>query len=291
MKTTRTDGVLTDQAGGRDDKRFRVIEPAPGWRLINFRELWAYHDLLYFLIWRDIKVRYAQSVLGVGWAIIQPLFYMVLFTVIFGRLVKVESDGAPYAVFSYVALVPWTYFSNAMIDATGSLVQNASLLSKVYFPRVMMPLASVFVKLIDFGIAMVVVIGLLWWYRIVPTAWVLVLPLLVVVLVVAAVGIGFWLTALAVQYRDVRFGIGFAVQGLMYASPVVYPISLIPERYRLIYAINPMAGVIEGFRAALLGTNPMPWDLIAVGALVATALVISGAAYFRRMERIFVDVV
>lgn len=291
MKTTRTDGVLTDQAGGRDDKRFRVIEPAPGWRLINFRELWAYHDLLYFLIWRDIKVRYAQSVLGVGWAIIQPLFYMVLFTVIFGRLVKVESDGAPYAVFSYVALVPWTYFSNAMIDATGSLVQNASLLSKVYFPRVMMPLASVFVKLIDFGIAMVVVIGLLWWYRIVPTAWVLVLPLLVVVLVVAAVGIGFWLTALAVQYRDVRFGIGFAVQGLMYASPVVYPVSLIPERYRLIYAINPMAGVIEGFRAALLGTNPMPWDLIAVGALVATALAISGAAYFRRMERIFVDVV
>ena len=272
-------------------KRVRVIEPGSGWRLLDLREVWQYRDLLYFLVWRDIRVRYAQSVLGIGWAVMQPLFYMVVFTVIFGNLVKVQSDGAPYAIFSYTALVPWTFFSTALIESTGSLTQNSGMLTKVYFPRVIMPLSAVFGKLIDFAIAMLVVIGLMAWFRTVPTIWVLTLPFLIFLMVLTAGGLGIWLTALAVQYRDIKYGITFAVQGLMFASPVVYPVSLIPQQYHLFYAINPMTGVIEGFRAALLGTNPMPWDLIAVGAASAALMVVAGLLYFNRMERIFADVV
>ena len=272
-------------------KRVQVIEPGSGWRLLDLREVWQYRDLLYFLVWRDIRVRYAQSVLGIGWAVMQPLFYMVVFTVIFGNLVKVQSDGAPYAIFSYTALVPWTFFSTALIESTGSLTQNSGMLTKVYFPRVIMPLSAVFGKLIDFAIAMLVVIGLMAWFRTVPTIWVLTLPFLIFLMVLTAGGLGIWLTALAVQYRDIKYGITFAVQGLMFASPVVYPVSLIPQQYHLIYAINPMTGVIEGFRAALLGTNPMPWDLIAVGAASAALMVVAGLLYFNRMERIFADVV
>ena len=272
-------------------KRVQVIEPGSGWRLLDLREVWNYRDLLYFLVWRDIRVRYAQSVLGIGWAVMQPLFYMVVFTVIFGNLVKVQSDGAPYAIFSYTALVPWTFFSTALIESTGSLTQNSGMLTKVYFPRVIMPLSAVFGKLIDFAIAMLVVIGLMAWFRTVPTIWVLTLPFLIFLMVLTAGGLGIWLTALAVQYRDIKYGITFAVQGLMFASPVVYPVSLIPQQYHLIYAINPMTGVIEGFRAVLLGTNPMPWDLIAVGAASAALMVVAGLLYFNRMERIFADVV
>ena len=268
-----------------------VIEPKSGWRAIDLGEIWEYRDLLYFLVWRDVKVRYAQSVLGIGWAVIQPVFYMVVFTVVFGRLVKVESDGAPYAVFSYVALVPWTYFANAVGESTGSLVANANMLSKVYFPRVIMPLSTVLAKLVDFAIAMTVLLGLLVWYRIVPTQWVVILPLLVFLAMLISAGLGLWLAALAVQYRDIRYGIAFAIQGMMYLCPVVYPVSLIPEQFRLIYAINPMTGVIEGFRSALLGTTPMPWDLIGIGAVAALVVFVSGSFYFRRMERIFADVV
>ena len=291
MKTTGTDGVLTDQASAGAAKRLRVIGPTSEWRLVDLRELWRYRDLLYFLVWRDIKVRYAQSVLGIGWAIIQPLFYMVVFTFIFGNLVKVQSDGAPYALFSYTALVPWAYFSNTLIETTSSLTQNSSMLTRIYFPRVIMPLSSVLGKLVDFAIAMVVVIGLMVWYGTVPTIWIAVLPLLVCLMALAAGGLGIWLAALAVQYRDIKYGLTFAVQGLMFASPVVYPVSLIPERYHLLYAINPMTGVIEGFRAALLGTNPMPWDLIGVGVASAMFLAVAGLLYFHRMERIFADVV
>ena len=268
-----------------------MIEPKSGWRTIDLGEIWEYRDLLYFLVWRDVKVRYAQSVLGIGWAVIQPVFYMVVFTVVFGRLVKVESDGAPYAVFSYVALVPWTYFANAVGESTGSLVANANMLSKVYFPRVIMPLSTVLAKLVDFAIAMTVLLGLLVWYRIVPTQWVVILPLFVFLAMLISAGLGLWLAALAVQYRDIRYGIAFAIQGMMYLCPVVYPVSLIPEQFRLIYAINPMTGVIEGFRSALLGTTPMPWDLIGIGAVAALVVFVSGSFYFRRMERIFADVV
>jgi lipopolysaccharide transport system permease protein len=267
-----------------------IIKARTGWQLIDWKELAAYRDLFYFLVWRDIKVRYAQSVLGVGWAIIQPVFSMIVFTIIFGRLASIPSDGVPYAIFSFVALVPWAYFSNAMTDSSSSLVINAGMIQKIYFPRLIIPLTAILAKLVDFCIAFVLLIVLLGVFRIVPTWDVLFLPVLVVLMTLTAAGIGMWLTALAIQFRDVRYGLNFAVQLFMYASPVVYSVTLIPEQYRLLYALNPMVGVIEGFRSSLLGTNPMPWDLIGVGATVATLLFISGAFYFRRMEKIFADV-
>lgn len=267
-----------------------IIESKPGWRFIDFRELWQYRDLFFFLIWRDIKVIYAQSVLGIGWAVIQPVFSMIVFTIVFGNLARISSDGVPYAIFSYTALVPWTYFSNSLTGATTSLISAANMLNKIYFPRVIIPLTPVLAKLVDFAIAMLLLFGLMIWFRIVPTVWVLALPLLVVLMVLFTSGLGMWLTALAIQYRDVKHAVGFGVQLMMYASPVVYPTSLIPEKYRMIYGLNPMAGVIEGFRSALLGANPMPWDLIAIGGAVALFIVVSGALYLRNKERIFADV-
>jgi len=230
-------------------------------------------------------------VIGIGWAVVQPVFSMVVFTVVFGKLADVDSDGAPYALFSFAALVPWTFFSNAVTEGAGSLVASTHLLTKVYFPRLILPLAAVAAKLLDFGIAFVVLLVLMALYGCVPTAGVAVLPLLVLLMVVSATGLGLWLTALAVQYRDVKYALGFVVQLLMYAAPVVYPTSLVPGRYRLLYALNPMVGVIEGFRSALLGTIPMPWSWIAVGGVTALAFLVSGALYFRRRERVFADVV
>jgi lipopolysaccharide transport system permease protein len=267
-----------------------IIEPRTGWQLVDWKELRDYRDLFLFLVWRGIKVRYAQSSLGVGWAVIQPVFSMLIFTVIFGRLAGVESDGAPYAVFSFVALVPWTYFANALTDATQSLVTNANMLTKVYFPRLILPLSAVLAKLVDFAIAMVLLAMLMLWYRQVPNAGLLMLPLLVGLMVLTAAGLGMWLTALAVQYRDVNYAINFIVQILMYAAPVVYPASLIPERWQYLYALNPMVGVIEGFRAALLGTRPMPWDFLALGTVTAMAVALTGMLYFRRREQVFADV-
>lgn len=268
-----------------------VIEAKSGWRLVDFRELWEYRDLFFFLVWRDIKVRYAQSILGVGWAVIQPVFSMIVFTVVFGRLAKIDSDGVPYAIFSYAALVPWTYFSNALTESTGSLIASSSMLTKVYFPRLIIPMTPVLSKLIDFGIAMLLLFGLMVWFKSTPTMWALGLPFLVILMMLTAAGLGMWLTALAIKYRDVRYGLTFGVRLLMYAAPVVYPASLIPQQYRLIYGLNPMAGVIEGFRAALLGTRPMPWDLLAIGSITACLIAVSGALYFRRMERVFADIV
>jgi len=268
-----------------------VFEAKSGWRFIDFHELWEYRDLFYFLIWRNIKVRYAQSVLGVGWAIIQPVFSMIVFTIVFGKLAKIGSEGVPYAIFSYTALVPWTYFSNALTQSGASLVGASGMISKVYFPRLIIPMSPVLDKLVDFGISLILLVGLMVWFKIAPTIWVLTLPLLILLMMLTAAGLGMWLTALAVQYRDVNYGMKFAVQLLMYASPVVYPASLVPDQFRLLYGLNPMAGVIEGFRAALLGTRPMPWDLIAVGSVTALVVAVSGAFYFRRTERVFADVV
>ncbi len=267
-----------------------VIEPRRGWQLIDFKELAAYRDLFYFLVWRDIKVRYAQSVLGIGWAIIQPVFSMIIFTIVFGRLASIPSDGVPYAIFSFVALVPWAYFSNAMTDSSSSLVINAGMIQKIYFPRLIIPLTAILAKLVDFLIAFALLLILLAAFKIAPTWNILWIPLLVLLMTITAAGIGMWLTALAIQFRDVRYGLNFAVQLLMYASPVVYSVNLIPETFRPLYALNPMVGVIEGFRSALLDTNPMPWDLIGIGAAVAIFLFITGAFYFRRMEKIFADV-
>jgi len=267
-----------------------VIEPRSGWRLIDWQELVDYRDLFLFLMWRGIRVRYAQSALGIGWAVVQPLFSMVVYTVVFGRLAGMQSDGVPYALFSFTALVPWTYFANALTDGTQSLTSNSHMIGKVYFPRMVLPLSAVAGKLVDFAIAMLLLFGMMAWYGIAPTWGVAWLPGLVALMVLTAAGVGMWLTALAVQYRDVSYAITFVVQLLMYAAPVVYPASLIPGRFQLLYAVNPMVGVIEGFRAALLGTRLPPWDLLAVGTAASVAMAVTGALYFRRRETLFADV-
>jgi lipopolysaccharide transport system permease protein len=267
-----------------------IIEPKQGWQLINWQELREYKDLFYFLVWRDIKVLYKQTILGFAWAIIRPFFSMIVFSIVFGRLAQVPSDGVPYPIFAYTALVPWTYFSTAMASSTQSLISNAGMLSKVYFPRLVIPMTPVLAKLVDFAIAFLLLGILMIWFGIGPTWNALLLPLLIVLMILTASGIGMWLSALAIQYRDVRFAIQFIAQLLMYAAPVVWPASLIPQQYRLLYGLYPMVGVIEGFRSALLGTTPMPWDLILLGSFSAIVIALSGALYFRRLERIFADV-
>ena len=272
------------------EKQVTVIKPRNAWDILTVRDLWEYRDMLLYLVLRDIKARYTQSVLGIGWAVLQPLFLMIVFTVIFGKLVKINTNGMDYAVFSYTALVPWAYFSNSLMLTTGSLIQNSNLLSKVFFPRIVLPMSTVLSTLVDFFIAFILVIVLMIWYQVSPTLWVLFLPALLLLMVVLSVSLGSLFTALAIQYRDVRHGISFLVQGMMYASPVVYPVSIIPDKYRLIYGLNPMAGGIEGFRSALLGATPMPWDLIIVGTIVTLVLAVIGLTYFKFTERIFADV-
>jgi lipopolysaccharide transport system permease protein len=271
-----------------------IIEPPRGWRPLNLRELREYRDLFYFLVTRDVKILYKQTVLGFGWAIIRPLVSMVVFTIIFGNIAEVSSDGVPYPIFNYAALVPWTYFAAAMSASTLSLVGNTNMLSKVYFPRLIYPLAPVFAKLVDFAIAFVIILLMMLWFNIRPTYNVIFLPYLVLLMILTAAGVGMWLSALAVLYRDVKHGLQFATQLLMFAAPVVWPVSSLTERFgetaTLIYGLYPMVGVIEGFRAAMLNTTPMPWDLIAIGSCSALLIAVSGAFYFRRMEAIFADV-
>ena len=267
-----------------------VIEPRSGWRLIDWKELGEYSDLFFFLTWRHIKVRYAQSAIGIGWAVVQPLFYMLVFTVVFGRLARIQSDGAPYAVFAFTALVPWTYFANAVSEGAASLIVNADMISKIYFPRLILPMSIVVARLADFAIALVILAALMAWYHIIPGERIAILPLLILLMVFTAAGLGLWLAALAVQYRDVNYATTFGMQLLMYAAPVVYPVSLVPADVQMLYAVNPMVGVIEGFRAALLETRPVPWDFIAIGSVTALVVAVSGAFYFRRKEQIFADV-
>ena len=246
------------------------------------------------MVKREVTVLYKQTILGFSWAIIRPVFSMIVFSVVFGGLAKVPSDGIPYPVFSYVALVPWTYFSTAMTRSTQSLISGAGIFTKVYFPRLIIPLTPVIAGLVDFVIALTVVGVLMLYYSILPTLNVLWLPLLIVLMVMTSAGIGMWLSALAIQYRDVGFATQFMSQLLMYAAPVVWPVSLIGEKFgdtaRLIYGLYPLVGVIEGFRSALLGHNPMPWDLIGMGSITAVFLFVTGALYFKRKERIFADV-
>ncbi len=276
-----------------------IVQPDSAWSFIDFHELYQFRDLFRFLVWRNIKVLYAQSTLGIAWAVIQPLFSMLVFTIIFGKLAKIDSDGVPYAVFSFAALVPWTYFANSLTEGTNSLVSNANMISKVYFPRMILPLSAVISKLVDFSISMLVLFGLMVWFGMVPTWGVLALPLLIGLMMLTAAGLGMWLTALAIQYRDVKYAMTFLVQILMYAAPVVYSVTIIPDSYqwgeltlnpRLVYSLNPMVGVIEGFRSALLGTRSMPWTEIALGSLTASIIALTGAMYFRRKEQIFADV-
>lgn len=271
----------------------QIIEPASGWQMLKLAELTHYRDLFRFLVWRDIKARYAQTVLGLGWAVLHPVVHMLVFTVVFGKLLAVESDGVPYALFSFAALVPWAYFTAAVNASANSLVGNRSLLTKVYFPRLVLPLAPVVAKLIDFAIALGVLLILVAATPSVhlrPSVTWLALPVALLVMMLTAAGLGMWLSALAVRYRDVRFALTYALQIMLYAAPVVWPVSKIPENWQLAYGLYPMAGVIETFRAALLQTHSAPWPLLGMGAISAGLLSISGAYYFRRMERYFADI-
>lgn len=268
---------------------YKVIEASSGWKMVDFKEIWKYKDLLYFLTLRGIKARYAQSVLGVAWAIIQPLFTTLVFTLVFGGLAKVDSDGMPYILFSYLALWPWNYFSGTLTESANSLIQNANMITKVYFPRMVLPLSAILSKLLDFTIAFVVVLGMLLYFKQIPGWGVVFLPLLIIQLLLCSLGIGMFLSALAVKYRDVKHALSFVVQLLLYSAPVVYSTSAVPEQYQKFYIINPMVGVIEGFRAAFLD-RPMPWDWIWPGSIAATIFFVFGMFYFRRMERIFADV-
>jgi lipopolysaccharide transport system permease protein len=278
-------------SGETGDVPVTVIQPSKGWISLNLRELWNYRELLYFLTWRDIKVRYKQTVIGAAWAVLQPFFTMVVFSIFFGRLAGIPSDEIPYPIFSYAALVPWQFFASGLSQSSNSLVASANLIKKVYFPRLVIPISAVLSGGLDFVIAFVVLLGMMLVYGIVPTWNVLWLPLLLLLALVTSLGTGLWLTAMNVQFRDVRYTVPFLVQAWMFATPIAYPSSLLDEPWRTLYGINPMAGVVEGFRWALLGTATAPGPIILVSALVALVIFVSGAFYFRRMEKSFADVV
>jgi lipopolysaccharide transport system permease protein len=268
-----------------------VIRPSIGWRSLGLKDVWQYRELLYFLAWRDIKVRYKQTVLGAAWAIIQPFFTMVVFSLFFGKLAKIPSDGIPYPLFAFAALVPWTMFANGLSQSADSLVGNANLIKKVYFPRLVVPISSVLTGLVDFLLAFVVLLGMMLYYGSVPTLNVIWLPFFVILALVTSLGTGFWLSAMNVQFRDVRYTIPFLIQFWLFATPIAYPSSLLDEPWRTIYGLNPMVGVVEGFRWALLGTQTAPGATILVSAIVAGTLLVTGAFFFRRMEKTFADVV
>jgi len=282
---------MSPETGTTHNLPIVTIRASSGWTSLRLRELWHYRELLLFLAWRDISVRYKQTVLGAAWAVIQPFFTMLVFSLFFGRLGKIPSDGLPYPVFAYAALLPWQYFATALAASTDSLVGNASLLTRVYFPRLVIPTASVLPAVLDFAIAFVVLLMMMLYYGIVPDWQILALPFLLLLVLILALGVGLWLSALNVRYRDIRYTIPFLTQFWLFSSPVAYPTSLIPEEWRLLYGLNPMVGVIEGFRWALLGTGTNPGPLVAVSILVSLILITSGAFYFRRMERAFADIV
>jgi lipopolysaccharide transport system permease protein len=267
------------------------IEPSKGWISLGLRELWRYRELMYFLVWRDIKVRYKQTVLGALWAIIQPFSTMVVFSLFFGKLANMPSDGIPYPIFAYSALVPWTFFANGVNKSSNSLVGGSNLIKKVYFPRLVMPLSGVFSGIVDFVLAFIVLLGMMLYFGLVPTWNVVWLPALFLLAVFTSVAVGLWLSAMSVRFRDVQFMTGFLIQLWLFATPIVYPSSLLTEPWRTLYGINPMAGVVEGFRWALLGTGTAPGPIIIVSTLVVVILLVSGAFCFRRMEKTFADVV
>jgi lipopolysaccharide transport system permease protein len=266
------------------------IDPPTGWTSLGLRELWDYRELLYFLTWRDVKVRYKQTALGAAWAIIQPLFMMLVFSLFFGRLAKMPSDGIPYPIFTFCALLPWQLFAHALTESSNSLVANERLITKVYFPRLVVPIAAVLGGLVDFGVAFIILLAMMLYYGIVPTMALVALPGFIILAVLTALAVGLWLSALNVKYRDVRYTINFVIQFWLFATPIAYPSSLVPERWRALYGLNPMAGVVEGFRWALLGTKP-PGAMLAVSIGVVVLLLVGGLYYFRRMEQQFADVV
>jgi lipopolysaccharide transport system permease protein len=274
----------------KSSEKITVLKPSKGWRVIDFKELIEYRDLFYFLVWRNIKILYAQTILGFSWAIIQPLVQIVIFTIVFGKVARVSTDGIPYILFSTVAIIPWTYMSQAMSQSSESLVTGQNMLGKVYFPRLIFPITPVLSKLVDFGISLILIFIVLFYYRVQPTWNLLLLPLFMLMMISIPAGIGMWLSALAIRFRDVKHAMPFVIRMLIYSAPIVYSASSISAKYRIVYSFNPIVGVIEGIRASLLGT-PMPWPYIWPGMISATIIMISGAFYFKRMERIFADVI
>lgn len=266
------------------------IRPERGWTL-GLSEVWAHRELLYFLVWRDLKVRYKQTALGGAWAIIQPLFMMLVFSLFFGRLAKMPSDGIPYPLFTFCALLPWQLFAQALSEASSSIVANERLITKVYFPRLIIPLSAVLSALVDFGVAFVVLLLMMFGYGVVPTLAIAAVPLLILLAVLTALGVGLWLSALSVQYRDVRYTLLFVTQFWMFMTPIAYPSSIVPERWRAVYGLNPMAGVVEGFRWALLGKVPAPGPMMAVSIAMVIIILVGGLYYFRRMEDSFADLI
>lgn len=273
------------------EKERIVLRPSSGWSSLELGDIWKYRELLFFLTWRELKVRYQQTLLGAAWAIIQPLMQMIVFTFIFGGIARMSSEGIPYPIFSYTALLPWGLFAKSLTDAGRSMVMNRNMITKIYFPRLIIPISSVFSGLVDFAIAFVILLGLMVYYHITPTRAILLLPAFMLLAIVAALGVGLWLSAMNVQYRDVGHVLPFLTQFWMFVTPVIYPASRIPAKWQLLYSLNPMTGVVEGFRWALLGTSGAPTSMMAVSAAISVILLIGGLFYFRRMERTFADMI
>ena len=268
-----------------------VLEPRKSLFHLDLKAIWEYRELLYFLVWRDLKVRYRQTLIGICWVVLQPLLTMIIFTAIFSRFAKIPSDGLPYPIFAYSALLPWNLFASSLTRGSDSIVTNAQLISKIYFPRLLLPLSGVLSPLVDFAISLVILIIMMIWYGTLPTVGILALPIFLVLAILTALAVGLWLSALNVRYRDVAHAIPFLIQLWMFASPIVYPVSLVPERWRLFYSLNPMAGVIEGFRWALLGKESPDLGVIIISSIMVLALLLPGIVYFKYTERTFADVV
>ena len=272
------------------DMPIKKIKPRSGWQIVDIKELIEYRDLFFFMVWRSIKVLYAQTILGFSWAVLNPLVQIIIFTVIFGNVAKVSTEGIPYFLFSSVAIIPWTYMSQSITQSSQSLVMGQAMLGKIYFPRLVFPITPVLARVVDFGISILILIAVMVYYHVPPTWNLFLFPLFFILMIMIPAGIGMWLSALAIRFRDVKFAMTYAIQMLIYSAPIVYSASAIPEKYRIIYSLNPIVSVIEGYRTCLLGTS-IPWIYILPGLVTAPILFISGAYYFKRMERVFVDVI
>ena len=270
---------------------FTQISPTKGWTSLRLKQLWEYRELLYFFTWRDLKVRYKQTIMGTSWAILQPLITMIIFSLFFGKFVKMPSDGLPYPIFTFTALVPWTFFANGLLQSSNVLVNNPDMIKKIYFPRLTMPIASILASLVDFALAFIVLLGMIFYYRIPPSLNILWTPILLILAFITALGFGFWFSAMNAQFRDIRYVVPFVIQIWLFSTPIAYPSSIVPERWRIIYGLNPMVGVIEGFRWALLGTNMNIGPMILISSVISIIVLISGAYYFRRMEKVFADII
>jgi homopolymeric O-antigen transport system permease protein len=273
-----------------DGETYTIIKPKKGWQIIDLKELREYRDLFWFFVWRDIKVLYAQTVLGFTWAFLNPLVQIVIFSIIFGGIAKITTDGIPYVLFTSVAVIPWSYMSGAMISSSQSLISGKGMLGRIYFPRLIFPISPVLSNLVDFCISISILIPILFYYRVVPTWKMTLFPFFVIMMTCVPLTVGLWFSSIAIRFRDVKFGMGFFSRMLMYSAPIVYPISAVPERYRMIYSLNPIVGVIEGMRASLLGTS-LHGQYVLPGILTLAVLLVSGAFYFKRTERIIVDVI